>query len=258
MPEALRAAQFTTDTLPRRVRYDAWRHLISAVFEPTMPNGHLRKDLRAEANVAYFGNALVVSTTAEAQHFTRSHRLIAAENLDHYLVQVYRAGVCEGTYGDVRNIVYPGDIKIIDLARPFHTFNTDFDNITLTLPRAALAPLLANPDGLHGTVLHRDTAEARLLAAHIEELAVSAAKLDTTVGHAVAAATLRLVAAIWRRRRCRRIAWRSGFGSRGRNSIAPFPRTAASRPISAPSACAGASRPSPTPPMPDAASGKLR
>lgn len=195
MTGSLRAAQFTTDTLPRRVRYDAWRHLISAVFEPTMPNGHLRKDLRAEANVAYFGNALVVSTTAEAQHFTRSHRLIAAENLDHYLVQVYRAGVCEGTYGDVRNIVYPGDIKIIDLARPFHTFNTDFDNITLTLPRAALAPLLANPDGLHGTVLHRDTAEARLLAAHIEELAVSAAKLDTTVGHAVAAATLRLVAA---------------------------------------------------------------
>ena len=113
--------------------------------------------------------------------------MIAAENLDRYLVQVYRVGVCDGTYGDVQNKVYPGDIEIIDRARPFHTFNSDFDNITLTLPRAALAPLLANPDGLHGTVLHRDTAEARLLTAHIMELAASAAKLDTTTGHAVAA-----------------------------------------------------------------------
>ena len=164
MPDGMRAAQFSTGALARQVRYDAWRHLISAVFEPTLPNGQRHEDMRAEASVAYFGNALVVSATAEAQHFTRSPRLIAAEGLDHYIVQLYRAGTCEGTYSDVRNIVHPGDIKIIDLARPFHTFNTDFDNISLTLPRAALAPLLANPDGLHGAVLHRDTAEARVLA----------------------------------------------------------------------------------------------
>ena len=52
------------DGMPRQVRYDAWRHPISAVFEPTMPSGHARKDLRAEARIAYFGNALVVSATA--------------------------------------------------------------------------------------------------------------------------------------------------------------------------------------------------
>lgn len=195
MPDGMRAAQFTTDSLPRPVRYDAWRHLISAVFEPTMPSGHARKDLRAEASVAYFGNALIAGVKAEAQHFTRSPRLIAAEGLDHYLVQVYRAGVCEGTYGDVQNVVHPGDIKIIDLARPFHTLNTDFDNITLTLPRAALAPLLANPDGLHGTVIHRYTAQARLLGSHLQTLTTTAADLDPAGGHAVAAATLRLVAA---------------------------------------------------------------
>ena len=43
MADGMLAAQFTTDILPRQVRYDAWRQLISAVFEPTMPNGHARK-----------------------------------------------------------------------------------------------------------------------------------------------------------------------------------------------------------------------
>ena len=98
-------------------------------------------------------------------------------------------------------------------------YNTDFDNITLTLPRAALAPLLANPDGLHGTVLHRDTAEARLLTAPIKELAASAAKLDTTTGHAVAAATLRLVAACL------------GPAAQARNEIAPHHAAATSETI---------------------------
>ena len=195
MPDGMRAAQFTTGSLPRQARYDAWRHLISAVFEPTMPTGHAREDLRAEATVAYFGNALIACAKAEAQHFTRSPRLIATEGLDHYLVQVYRAGICEGPYGDVQNVVRPGDVKIIDLARPFHTHNTDFDNITLTLPRAALAPLLANPDSLHGKVIQRDTAQARLLGSHLQTLAATAADLDPAGGHAVAGATLRLVAA---------------------------------------------------------------
>ncbi len=88
MPDGMRAARFTTGALPRQARYDAWRHLISAVFEPSMPAGHGCKDLRAEASVAYFRNALIACATAEAQHFTRSQRLIAAEGLDHYIVQV--------------------------------------------------------------------------------------------------------------------------------------------------------------------------
>jgi hypothetical protein len=49
-----------------------WRHLVSTVFEPTMPSGHSRKDLRAEASAATFGNALIVHAAAESQHFTRS------------------------------------------------------------------------------------------------------------------------------------------------------------------------------------------
>lgn len=124
-----------------------------------------------------------------------ARRLIAAEGMDHYLIQVYRSGICDGTYGDIQNTVHPGDIKVIDLSRPFHTLNTDFDNITLSLPRAALGPLLANPDGLHGTVIHRNTAEAELLASHLRALGASAANLDLMAGNAVASATLHLVAA---------------------------------------------------------------
>ena len=195
MGKILPAAEFHSAMLPRQTRYDAWHSLVSAVFEPSPPAGQARADLRAEASSVHFGNALVVHATAEAQHFTRSRRLIATEGLDHYMIQVYRSGVCEGVYGDEMNIVRPGDIKIIDLGQPFHTLNTDFDNTTLTLPRAMLAPLLDRPDAQHGRVLPADTAMAKIIASHISALSTAGDGLGPDDGAAVAAATVRLVAA---------------------------------------------------------------
>lgn len=195
MAEALPTAQFASKVLPRRARYEAWRDLVSAVFVPTLPDNHGHRDLRAQVNSINFGHALIFDVQAEAQGFVRSPRLIANEQLDHYILQVYRTGVCNGAYGDVQNIVYPGDIKVVDLTRPFHTSNTDFDNISLTIPRDFLAPLLEDPDAMHGRVLNRHSAMTRVIAAHIRELADHAADLDMADGIALASATIRLVAA---------------------------------------------------------------
>ncbi len=89
----------------------------------------------------------------------------------------------------------PGDIKIIDLARPFHSFNTDFDNITLTVPRQLLAPWLDRPDSLHGMVLPRDHPIAQVLGSHIRQLASAADRLSFDMGAALAEGTVRLLAA---------------------------------------------------------------
>jgi AraC-like DNA-binding protein len=194
MQHVLPAAEFTTEALPARGRYEAWRNLVSAVFEPR-PAEADRVDIRAHASSVHLGRALVVHAIAEAQYFTRTKRLITTEGLDHYLIQVYRHGVCDGTYGKVQNTVRPGDVKVIDLGRPFSTFNTDFDNITLTIPRSALAPLVAHPDGLHGTVLARETGMAKVLASHIRQLAACADGLNPAEGAALGAASVRLVAA---------------------------------------------------------------
>jgi len=193
--QVLPIAQFATDSLEPRQRFDAWRNLVSTVFEATPPDDLSGLDYPAHATSVHFGSVFVVSVAAASQHFTRSQRLIAAEGLDHYLIQVYRHGVCDGTYGEVQNTVHPGDIKVIDLARPFNTFNTQFDNITLTIPRPALAPLLDRPAAMHGTVLGRNTPLGRVVASHLRELSANAASLTPTEGAAVAAATVRLVAA---------------------------------------------------------------
>ena len=142
-----------------------------------------------------FGQVLLVHAKADAQHFSRTRRLIAKEGLDHYLVLVYRAGVCDGTYGEVQNTVRPGDIKITDLAQPFQTFNTDFDNTSLTIPRAALAPLLNRPNGLHGTVLPATSPLGSVLGAHIHALTAAAPDLTPEEGAVLAAGSIRLVAA---------------------------------------------------------------
>ncbi len=194
MPQTLPTARFAAAALPPRARFEAWRHLLASVFEPNLDPDYVGRELRAEAKAVHIGNALVVDVKAESQGFVRSPRLVAAEGVDHYLVQIYRDGVCDGTYGDVQNTVHPGDIKIIDLARPFHTFNTDFDNVTLTLPRAVLAPLLDRPDAQHGRVLSRQTPLARILRSHILALSASAGELGHDDGIAMAANTMQLVA----------------------------------------------------------------
>ena len=165
MGQLLPVAEFTTDLLPPHLRYDAWRNLVCTVFDSVPPDDRAGLNLTASVSSVHFGQALLSHAKADAQHFRRTRRLIAKEGLDHYLIQVYRHGICDGTYGEVQNTVRPGDVKIIDLAQPFSTFNTDFDNTTLTLPRAELAPLLERPDGLHGMVLPAATVLRQALSA---------------------------------------------------------------------------------------------
>lgn len=195
MGQMLAAAAFDTTDLPARARYAAWRTLISAVFEPSPAPGQDMGDMRAQARSVHFGQALLVEAAAQAQHFTRSRRLVATEGLDHYLIQVYRRGICEGVYGEVQNRVRPGDIKVIDLARPFHSLNSGFNNITLTIPRSALAPLLAHPDRMHGRVLPHEDPMARVIGRHIQALSDTAADMDPVQAAGIASATVRLVAA---------------------------------------------------------------
>lgn len=195
MERLLPQASFTTSELPPSARYEAWRDLISAVYDPILPDEHAGRDFRAEVSSVNFGHVLITHARAESQHFTRTQRMISVEGLDHYMIQLYRHGECEGTYGEAQSIVRPGDIKLFDLARPFHSFNTDFDNTTLTVPRAALAPLLERPDGLHGLVLAGGSPMARVIGAHIAALSEAAGELTPAEGMALAAATVRLVAA---------------------------------------------------------------
>lgn len=195
MGEMLPVAAFDTAGLPPRARYEAWRTLISAVFEPSPAPGEDLRDMRAQARSVHFGQALLVEAAAQAQHFTRTRHLVATEGLDHYLIQVYRRGSCEGAYGEAENTVRPGDIKVIDLAQPFHSLNTDFDNTTLTIPRSALAPLLARPDRMHGLVLPREDPMARVIGGHIHALSETAADMRPAQAAGVAAATVRLMAA---------------------------------------------------------------
>jgi AraC-like DNA-binding protein len=194
MTSSLPRATFSTRGLSSTERYEAWRDLVSAVFEPTLPNGQAVSELRVEAVCTNFGQAMIAEVNAGKQSFTRSRRLIAREGLDHYMIQVYRAGVCNGTYGQVSNIVHPGDVKIVDFARPFHTTNTDFANISLVLPRGALAPLLERPDSLHGTVLHRDSPIGRVVSSHVRELAGVASRLSNDEGADLVVATARFIA----------------------------------------------------------------
>lgn len=102
--------------------------------------------------------------------YGRDHRKVAATGLDLILVQI----IVEG--GDRREAyrdevtTQAGDVCLLDLTRPFQSEAQSCVNFSLAIPREAFAARDRDLDDLHGRVLRRDTAAARLFKSHVETL----------------------------------------------------------------------------------------
>jgi AraC-like DNA-binding protein len=67
-------------------------------------------------------------------------------------------------------MVRPGDIFLLDLTQPIESFAKNFDTLFFIVPRGMLFSKLPQLERLHGKVLPRESAVAKLLAAHIKTL----------------------------------------------------------------------------------------
>lgn len=174
--------------------YETWRGLVSVLFEASVADVEAINAFRIKIDGYHLGPVLIGRTESVAQRFRRSATTVARSGVDHFCVQFYSrggyAGEAEGRSVDVR----PGDISILDLSRTLHTQAKDFRSVTMVVPRPLLAPLLKNPDGLHGMVLPRGSGINALLGNYMRTLHATAASLTTTGGSEIAEATARLIA----------------------------------------------------------------
>lgn len=148
---------FSTTDLPARDAYPVWRETVSVMFEPTIEADD-GEPFRAEVGMFHLGDMLFCETSVARQRFTRTPRMIRQDGMDHCLIQVYHKG---GYRGDVNGEfieLRPGEISILDLAKPLATQVDSSDTLTLIVPRGMLERLLVT-DQLHGRVL-RGTAAA--------------------------------------------------------------------------------------------------
>jgi AraC-like DNA-binding protein len=114
---------------------------------------------------------------------TRGPGLIA-RGADQVLIFLQTEGTVDTDYGGRRARCQPGDVEIIDYARPFHSAATDYGNLMIVLPRASVPAGLMALDP-HGLVFPRGSAAARLIGAAMQEFYAQAD--DLTVSEAEAA-----------------------------------------------------------------------
>lgn len=190
----LSVLRFDSSALTPADAYACWREELGTIFDVSMADRENEKAFRGNMETYHFGNLLLARTASDSQHFQRSNRTLARSGVDHFLVQIHVAGGFSAKTEGREFAVDTGDICIVDLSRPYATFATDFDNITLCLPRSALEPLVPNPDALHGLVLPGGSATAELLNHHMLSLFGAARRLPARDAMAVADGSVAFVA----------------------------------------------------------------
>jgi AraC-like DNA-binding protein len=190
---------FTTDDFPAKDRFDLWRENASPVFEvaPADPESS-GADFHATLAAHHLGGLIVARADFDAQQFSRTRGKLTRDGLDHYQVQLYATGGLIGSAGERERVLSPGDIQILDLARPNLTAARRSETVALFVPRDLLNAALPMPGDLHGLVLRGDSAAGGLLADYMRSLLARAPAMTPEEAPPIAHAAINLVAACFR------------------------------------------------------------
>lgn len=159
----------------------------------------------ADFRLALTNVSLISAVLLEARvprvHYERSARHVAAGS-DDYLLVAYRLGEARTRIAGHELAVAAPDLAVFDLACPSHTDVVPprggrfASHVSLLLPRARLAPLLAAPDAVGGQLIRGDAGHGygRILYGMLLELWRQAANLDVAQITGVSDAIAGLVA----------------------------------------------------------------
>ncbi len=145
--------------------FDAWRQSISPVFDVTPWRAAQPGVFRARTEAYHLGDILIGATTTGPQRFRNAR---TPDRVDHILVQAHQTGGYVGRLGEEDKRVTPGDVSIIDLARPLETYSFGAGIISVLLPRDAFAHRPEFLNGAHGVPL--DPARSNFLTDYLSAL----------------------------------------------------------------------------------------
>ena len=162
---------------------------VSSIFDIALHDDGAGFHNRLEAY--HLGAALFGRCVGVGQTFTRSRGHITRDGMDSVQVLLALTGGWSGAYDGRFSDRTMGQIRIIDMSRPFETETAAFETLNLMLPRDAL-PSCVGRD-IHGQVLEDDSPSARLLGDYMISLWSVAAGLSVSEGVASAQALANLV-----------------------------------------------------------------
>jgi len=161
---------------------DTVRHIYDTVSLPD-PSEEARFTLATRTYP--MPRSILLRNRGTAFTMTRRPALITrGQGPDQLLIFLQVEGVCHSDCGGRRLRIEPGDVAIMDYARPFRSAVTDYENLMIIVARDSVpATLLAAEP--HGLVFARASGAARLIGAALKELYAQAD--DLTMNDAEAA-----------------------------------------------------------------------
>lgn len=152
----------STDAIEHSLRDEYWRDVTRPFCDTTLASADGTATLEGTMRLRHVGGLTLGSTTFNAQRYKRDRATIARSGLDHYLVHVLIAGSIYGDFDNRDVVAAPGEICIIDLARPYACKVDAGERLATTIPRAGIDKLLG-PRDVHGFVLRAGHSMTRLL-----------------------------------------------------------------------------------------------
>ncbi len=173
----------------------AWRSMAADFADVALDAANPAEGFQVEIDGRSLGDGMIVQLALSGQVIRRSPFTIARGRLDHYVIQLCRRGSYEGQVGVQSVQVRPGDTSILDMADTLHVRTEDLETLNLVLPRAILAPLVLDPEGLHGIVLAAGSPQGELVSQHLQSLCAQAGQISEAEAPALLNAAAMLIAA---------------------------------------------------------------
>ncbi len=157
---------FTTDTLPERDRFEAWRSLFSAHDLDADPVG-----FSGSIETVVVGAMALRVMNAAPQGPARSRSQIRRDGQDGFILHLSRHAYSVETERGIVEVP-AGAVSLNDLSQPYRRSRVpETGSLILALPRSSIAAVVPDEEALHGLILHGGA--GRLLADHIRSLAMN-------------------------------------------------------------------------------------
>jgi AraC-like DNA-binding protein len=182
------------DSAPGEDRFWAWRDTIAAMWDIAVDDFDQARRFQASSEVFHLGAGILARSSASGHRIRRTSSIIARMGVDHIVMQLRRRGTQTGEIEGETMTAGPGDVCFLDTARTYTAISTDYEAVTLAMPRSLFSPLLPGAESPHGLLLRGNTALGRLLATHLVALVNMAPTLSAADASAAAAGTASLAA----------------------------------------------------------------
>ncbi|MDQ8044147.1 MAG: helix-turn-helix domain-containing protein [Solirubrobacteraceae bacterium] len=196
------AARWSTQQVPVAEQFAYWRDVVWEAFVPVSPSlpgkppayagdGSFTGSVAAAA-VGALGVSHIVS---QAQAVTRTEAQVRRDPGDVYFLNLPLVDGTRASQSGRTATLRAGDFTIVDSAQPFELgFGGAFDQLSVTLPHAMLAPLLADPAGATAVRVRGDRGVGAVASSALRALATQAGVIDRAAARAVGSHVAGLVA----------------------------------------------------------------